>query len=113
MKILIAGSRSITDFDLAEHITSEVELIISGGAKGIDTLAEQYADKKRISKLILRPDYARYGKGAPLVRNKKMVSLADRVIVVWDGKSRGTHSTIEYARSLEKDLIIINVDNGD
>ena len=75
MKILIAGSRSIKNFDISEYVPKGVELIITGGAGGIDTIAEQYADKHRISKLVLRPDYQRYGKGAPLIRNKKWLIL--------------------------------------
>ena len=53
MKLLIAGSRSIIDFDLSAHIPEGVDLIISGGAVGIDTLAEQYADAHGIAKLII------------------------------------------------------------
>lgn len=55
MKLLIAGSRSITNFDISPYIPPDTDLIISGGAGGVDTLAESYADKHRISKLILRP----------------------------------------------------------
>ena len=40
MKLLIVGSRSITDYDISPHIPAETELIISGGANGVDTLAE-------------------------------------------------------------------------
>ncbi len=113
MKILIAGSRSIESFQLEEYIPDEVELIISGGAKGVDTLAEQYADKHKISKLILRPDYKRYGKAAPLIRNKTMVELADTVIVIWDGESRGTKFTIDYAKGMGKEVIQINTNKKD
>ncbi|MBR5144992.1 MAG: DUF2493 domain-containing protein [Clostridia bacterium] len=108
MKILIAGSRSIKDFDLSEYIPEDVELIITGGASGIDSIAEQYADKHKISKLVLRPDYHRYGKGAPLVRNKKMVDLADRVIIIWNGRSSGTKFTLEYAKNTRKNIVLIN-----
>ena len=97
MKIMIAGSRSITDFDLTEYIPEKTTLIITGGAKGVDTLAEEYADKHKISKLILRPDYKKYGKAAPLLRNEQMVDLADLVIIIWDGKSKGTKHTLKYA----------------
>lgn len=108
MKLLIVGSRSITDFDLTKYIPTGVELIISGGARGVDTIAEQYADKHKISKLILRPDYVKYGRGAPLIRNRKMVDIADRVIIVWDGVSKGTKRTAEYAKSIGKEIIIIS-----
>ena len=107
MKILIAGSRSINDFDLTKYVPEEATLIISGGAVGVDTLAEKYADKHRISKLILRPNYKKYAKGAPLIRNKEMVDIADMVIVIWDGKSRGTKNTIDYATSRGKNVVLI------
>lgn len=107
MKIMIAGSRSILHFDLEKYIPEDTELIISGGAKGVDTLAEQYADRRGISKLILRPDYRRYGRAAPLIRNRKMVDLADRIIIIWDGSSRGTRHTIEYAESISKSITLI------
>ncbi|MBO5754734.1 MAG: hypothetical protein J6R89_01620 [Clostridia bacterium] len=107
MKLLIVGSRSIRDFDLSPHVPEGVEVIISGGANGIDTLAEEYADRNRISKMILRPDYARYGKGAPLKRNEEMVRLADVVLVIWDGVSRGTKYTVDYAEKQGKKVILV------
>ena len=105
---MIAGSRSITDFDLSPHIPQNVDLIITGGAKGIDTIAEQYADEHNIPKLIVRPEYERYKRAAPIIRNKIMVEQADVVLVIWDGKSKGTLSTINYAKQLNRELIIIN-----
>ena len=107
MKTMVAGSRSITNFDLTEYIPEDTTLIISGGAKGIDALAEEYADKHKISKLIMRPDYKKYGKAAPLIRNKKMVDLSDIIIIIWDGKSKGTKFTIDYAKAQGKEVIII------
>lgn len=107
MKLLIAGSRSIKDYDLSKHIPPETELIISGGANGIDAVAENYADKHKISKLILRPRYDLYGRSAPLKRNETMVDLADAVLVVWDGTSRGTKYTIEYAQKKNKEVKLI------
>ena len=65
MKLLIVGSRSITDFDLSPYISANVDTVISGGADGIDSLAKQYADSHRLSKYILRPRYDLYGRAAP------------------------------------------------
>ena len=111
MKLLIAGSRKIMDFDLSPYIPDTVDLIISGGAEGVDSLAERYADAKRISKLILRPQYGRYGKRyAPLKRNEEMVDLADEVLVIWDGASKGSVHTMEYAKKLQKPLRVILFD---
>ena len=105
MKLLIIGSRSIIDYDLSAHIPEGVELIISGGAKGIDTLAEQYADVHGIEKLIIRPQYDRFGRAAPIKRNEQMVDACDVVLAIWDGESRGTRYTLDYARKKGKKII--------
>ena len=66
--------------------------------------------KKKISKLIVRPRYDLYGKAAPIKRNETMVELADTVLIIWDGKSKGTNSTINFAKKLNKELILITHD---
>ena len=110
MKLLIVGSRKIKDFDLSPYVPSDVDLIISGGASGVDALAEAYADAHRISKLILRPQYQRFGRGAPIRRNREMVELADRVVAVWDGVSRGTAGTVAYAQRLGKEVTVVSAE---
>ena len=107
MKLMVAGSRSIDKFDLEKHIPKEVTMIITGGARGIDALAEKYADKKHLSKLILRPQYEIYGRYAPLKRNEQMIELCDMALVIWDGKSKGTDYTINYANKMGKKVILI------
>ena len=107
MKLLVAGSRSIKECDLEKYIPKETTMIISGGADGIDLLAEQYADKHRISKLILRPRYNLYGKAAPLKRNEEMVELCDMALVIWDGSSRGAKYTIDYSEKMGKKVVLI------
>jgi hypothetical protein len=98
MKVAVVGSRSISKADISRYIPPDTDLIISGGAIGVDKLAEEYADKKGIKKLILYPEYELYGKSAPLIRDKLIVDHADLVIAVWDGVSRGTEFTISYAK---------------
>ncbi len=107
MKLLVAGSRSIKEYDLEKYIPEGITMIIAGGADGIDGLAEKYADKKRLSKLILRPQYDLYGKSAPLKRNEKMVEICDMVLIVWDGCSKGTQHTLNYAEKAGKRVILI------
>ena len=107
MTLLIVGSRSITDFDLSPYVSGEVDTIISGGAGGVDSLAEEYADRHRLSKYIMRPRYDLYGRGAPLKRNEKMVELADAVLIIWDGRSKGTEYTLKYAQKKNKQVLLI------
>lgn len=110
MKILIVGSRSISEFDLTPHIPIEADTIISGGAAGIDTLAEQYADEHGLEKIIVRPKYSRYRRAAPLKRNEQMVDMADLVLVIWDGASKGTAYTLRYAEKRGKRVHLIRCD---
>lgn len=104
---MISGSRNITEFDLSKYIKPDTDMILSGGARGIDILAEEFADKHKLPKVILKPRYDLYGKVAPLKRNEELVKMADEVLAVWDGVSRGTKYTIEYAKKLNKNVKVI------
>ena len=109
MKLLIVGSRNITHFDLSPYISADVDTIISGGAEGIDRLAEQYADGHRLSKYIIHPRYKLYGRSAPLKRNEEMVQMADSVLIIWDGHSKGTQYTLKYAKKMNKPTTIVQI----
>ena len=104
MKVAVIGSRTltVTDSQLAELLPAGTTEIISGGAVGVDTAAELYADTHRISKHIILPDYGQYGRRAPTVRDMRIVRLADIVVAIWDGTSTGTAFSIKYARELGK-----------
>ena len=95
MKTAIIGSRNITNIDLSRFIPKETTEIISGGAKGIDTLAKEYALENGLKLTEFLPEYERYGKGAPLKRNITIIESADIVLAFWDGKSRGTKFVID------------------
>ncbi len=107
MKLLIAGSRTIESFDLKSYIPEGVTSIISGGAKGIDKLAEKYADENNIPKIVVLPEYEKYGRAAPIKRDDLMVDMADSVLVIWDGVSKGSRHTIEYAKKKNKPLNVV------
>lgn len=92
---------------LPNHVT-----LISGGAHGVDTWAEDAADASGLAKLIFRPDWKRYGRRAAAVRNMEIVRAADEVVAFWDGKSRGTRMTIEFARKEGKPLRICHVSSS-
>ena len=108
MKVAVICSRSITSYPLDEVIPADTEEIISGGARGIDTLAREYAQAHGIPCTEIRPDYARYGKGAPLRRNLEIIEKADLVIALWDGKSTGTAHTIRKCREIGKPVVIFS-----
>lgn len=109
MKLLIAGSRSITSFDLSPYIPADADLIITGGAKGVDTLAEAWAAERGIPTLTVKPRYEKYGRAAPILRDEEMVDMADAVLVIWDGVSRGSRHTADYARKRGKPLTVVTV----
>lgn len=104
MNLLIAGSRDLgwlqaayfATFDHARHILARpVTLVISGGARGVDKAAEQWAETRGFPFQEYPANWDRYGKSAGYVRNKVMVESCDAAIIVWDGKSRGTASTLD------------------
>lgn len=97
--------------DISEYIPQHIEVMITGGSTSIDKFAERYADERSIPKLILKPDYEKYGKRAPLVRNKEIIDLADMLLAFWDGKSRWTKSAIDYAKRVNIPLNIYLIKN--
>ena len=106
MKIAIVGSRKINNVDIAPFV-SEGDEIVSGGAKGVDACAAEYARTKGLTLTEFLPQYSLYGRAAPIVRNREIVDYADRVIVFWDGSSKGTLSVINYAEKIGKDHTVI------
>jgi len=110
MKVAVIGSRTFNDqallYSALEKIDSP-ELIVSGGAKGADQLAEQYAREKNIPIKVFLPDYAKYGRAAPIIRNKSIVQEADIVIAFWDGHSRGTQHSLKIAKEQNKEIRIV------
>ena len=102
MRVAIVGSRSLTISNLGNFLPENTTEIISGGARGIDTCAREYALSNGIPLREFLPDYERYGRRAPLVRNFSIVDHADYVLAFWDGKSRGTVHTLRYC--IEKNL---------
>lgn len=104
MKTAVVGSRGLTQIEIADYIPEDTTMIISGGARGVDTLAARYAQLNHIPVQVFRPNYERYGKKAPLLRNREIVAACDRLIAIWDGKSRGTSYTIHCARAARKEV---------
>lgn len=109
MKLAIVGSRGIDHVDLRAYIPREVTEIVSGGAKGVDACAARYARKNGITLTEFLPEYARYGRAAPLRRNDTIVDHADAVLVFWDGRSSGSRYVIERCRRSNKPLTVVTM----
>jgi len=113
MKVLICGSRSVSDpAVVAQAVTNsgmKPTHIVSGGARGVDTLARFYAETYDIEFTEYLADWDRYGKRAGYMRNCVMVGAVDAVIAVWDGESPGTKHSIDYATSRGKEVFVFRV----
>ncbi len=106
MRVAVVGSRGLNIDNIGSYLPKETTRIISGGAKGIDTCAAEYAKENGLELFEIRPDYSRYKKAAPLVRNKEIVSISDCVIAFWDGKSRGTKFVIDECERINRKIKI-------
>jgi len=103
MKTIIAGGRTITDMDhLMDAFMScpfPVKSVVSGAARGVDALGEQYAKQVGLPLERFPADWARHGRGAGHIRNRQMAEHAEALILVWDGKSRGSANMLKEARA--------------
>lgn len=82
--------------------------VVTGGAVGVDQAAMQAA-KERTPRLRLEvyyPDWQQ-GRGAGLVRNRRIVHNSERLVAWWDGTSRGTKFTIDFAASLGREVLVM------
>lgn len=102
MKVAVIGSRGITRCDLSEYLPEGTDEIVSGGARGIDSCAREYARKNGIKLTEFLPEYDKYGRGAPLRRNIQIIDYADMVLAFWDGTSRGTKFVMDKCREKGK-----------
>ncbi len=110
MKIAVIGSRNLKVENLEEYLPVDCTEIVSGGAKGIDECASKYAKAHDITLTEFLPQYEKYSRAAPIVRNKQIVDYADSVLAFWDGRSKGTNSVIRYCEKTGKPCKIILFD---
>lgn len=121
-RIIVAGSRGFDDYPLLESkldellkgISGEVE-IVSGHAKGADSLGEQYALKRGLPLHIMKADWERFGRRAGFIRNQQMLDYAleetPLLVAFWDGLSNGTRDMINRAQEEGVEARIIQYDH--
>lgn len=109
--VAIIGSRGWPDPEavrrwIALNINPREDVVITGGATGVDTIAEQYCSKLGIHTAVCNALWPVYYKKAGPLRNRAMLSLAEEVVAFWDGESPGTRDMIEATRRAGKPLCI-------
>ena len=111
MKLAIVGSRTLNIRNIEQYLPQGVTEIVSGGAKGIDTAAAEYAKANGLTFTEFLPNYARFKKSAPLKRNQEIAQYADAVLAFWDGISKGTMHTVTLFEKLKKPTTVILLHN--
>ena len=114
-KVVIAGGRDFNDFSrlcnvmdklLERQIKINKITIISGGARGADTLGERYARLRNFDLTRIKADWNKHGKGAGFIRNREMLALTDGVVCFWDSESMGTKHMVDITGHSHKRLVI-------
>lgn len=114
-RIIVAGSRSFDAYGLLDRklshlfqrLTPDDTAIISGTARGADSMAEHWAWQHRFEVLRFPAQWDVHGRRAGYIRNEQMLEVATGLVAFWDGQSRGTAHMIGIAR--EKDLRVVVV----
>ena len=116
MKVIIAGSRTITDWEeLCAAIITSVEKgitiseVVCGGAPGVDRMAEKWARDNKIPVALFKAEWDEHGAKAGPIRNKLMGAYADALIAIWDGSSSGTQHMIGVAGRMGLNVHVRNL----
>jgi len=107
MRTIIAGSRTITDAAEVEKAIKDSGFVITevlcGGAQGVDSLGAAWANTNKVPCSFYYADWKNLGKAAGPIRNSEMAAEAEALILVYDGKSRGSADMLmkAHARNLK------------
>lgn len=109
MKVIIAGSRTITAFKLVEtaikYSAFDISEVISGCAKGVDSLGEVWAHRNKVPIKRFPADWSKPNAGH--TRNLQMGRYAEALIAVWNGRSTGTEDMINTADMLGLKVFVL------
>ena len=116
-KVIIAGSRGFSNYKLLKETCDKYlrekkkthnVIVVSGHARGADTLGEKYASDEDLDLEIYPADWKKYGKSAGFMRNEQMADIADAVIAFWNGESHGTKHMIDIAEEKGLNVKVVN-----
>ncbi len=114
MKLIIAGSRTFTDYQRLCQVLApdrhRITQVLTGGARGAEVLGYRWAWKHTIMHQLFRADWERFGKSAGVRRNHQMAQAGDMLIAFWDGQSLGTAPMVQCMQQLGKPSVIIRTD---
>lgn len=114
MRVIIAGSRHIIDYDLVEEAVRAsgfpIATVVSGAAAGVDLLGLKWALRHCVPAVTYPADWRTYGTSAGFRRNLEMAETADALVAVWDGLSRGTAHMIQVMRNRAKPVYVHRVE---
>ena len=121
MKVAIVGYRKFNNYSkFLEEVSSalvrwdwEITEIISGGAAGVDTLAELFAADLNVPITIYKAQWYRYGRAAGPVRNGLIVKDSDVMIAFLHPDSRGTKNSIKQMDEAGKPIHTIILGESD
>jgi hypothetical protein len=112
-KVIVAGSRGFNDYELLNTKLNKLLInktdieIVSGEAKGADTLGEKYAKEHNHQIKKFPANWSEYGKRAGYIRNEEMAKYGDACVVFWDGQSKGSKHMIDLATKHGLEIKII------
>lgn len=122
--IMIVGTRTYEDYkafkkQVDEWLNYNVNLnddiieIVSGGARGVDSLAERLANEENFLLKVFPADWNKYGKSAGPIRNRQMVEYIKEkdgvCLIFWDGQSRGTKNDIDLCKEYNIKYKVFNI----
>ena len=110
MRVAVIGSRNLSVENLGDYLPENTTEIVSGGARGVDASAREYAMAKGLKLTEFLPEYERFGRAAPLKRNITIIENANLVLAFWDGKSKGTKFVIDSCEKLGVEVRVIRLD---
>lgn len=112
MRLAIVGSRTFGDYEKLEKFIRDnfdvdsITHIISGGAKGADSLGERFAKENAKELVVFPAEWKKYGKSAGFKRNVDIINACDVCVAFWDGKSHGTKHDIDLCEKYGKECKI-------
>ena len=114
-RIAVVGSRNFTNYEQMKRILKPYLpfILITGGASGADSLAEQFAVEYDLEVLIHYPEWNKYGRKAAYVRNSFIIRDCEFLIAFWNGHSKGTKMVIELAKKKHKPCRVIRDERVD